>query len=508
MLDLVDPFNEQGDLPLPPHDLEAEAAILACALASPAHRTKVQHLRPDQFWNPANRQSWRAMLELDASQTPVTEITLRAQLLGYTHPRVNADDVIAILNATPFLSDIEAHAEIVITKARLRHTIATLERGITKAHLVNGEANEFLEQLTSEVAFAAKDTAPSKSIFQWESTDEIMGPLPPIAWVCRELCIGPGRPTLLQGYGFSGKTLILQAFALAIATGLPAFGYFRVKQGIVRHIDYEQGKHATKRRYQRMRFAMGITSEQMGGRLRLTCFPSAYLTDPGIEAQLTKECTDTSVCIIDSFRAAIPGQDENESTVRQFLDMLTRVSEATDCSFIVIHHSGKGGKEKDSREKSRGSSSIFDACGTVIDLQAQKPFEPVKVCLVKASASNEGKPPEPFYVAFEDLSDDEGRDMKAGLLVSHRTTEQIEQPAAPADSWKRTLDEVLTCLGANQGRSGSDIARACGKGKGVVLDALKGLRDRGLAESRKLEGRGGGFAWFIASTTESEGQVA
>jgi RecA-family ATPase len=207
--------------------------------------------------------------------------------------------------------------------------------------------------------------------------------------------------------------------------------------------------------------------------------------------------------MIDSFRAAIPGQDENESSVRTFLDKLTRVSETTGCSFVVLHHAGKGSKEKDGREKGRGSGAIFDACGTVLDLQASKPFEPIRIELVKTSANLEGRSPQPFYVEFQDITTDDGADTKAGLLVEHKTVEQVEGEVSPISAWGRDLDEVLTTVRRNPNKTGSALARICGKRKDLVLDALEELERTGKVQRDKAEGRagGGGSCWRVANNS-------
>lgn len=498
--------DEKGRLP--PHDLDAEAAVLSACLLTGTCEAVAPILRAGDFFSHANQTIFTALLSLETEGRRIDVLTLKSRLSDDDRlQNVGGAPYLAkLLDETPAVANVAEHAEIVAVKSRLRRLLYTAQKIAVETYVVNGEAAEFIARAVADIEWAANDSAPSKSLFTWEGATDIMGKLPPIRWVCRELCIGPGRPTLVQGYGFSGKTMALQAFALAVAAGKPAFGYFRVVQGRVLHIDYEQGKHATKRRYQRMMLAMGLSLDDIGERLQLTCFPSAYLTDTGIEKRLAKECAGVAVCIIDSFRAAIPGQDENESTVRQFLDMLTRISETSGCSFVVVHHSGKGGKEKDSREKSRGSSAIFDACGTVIDLFAAKPFEPIKVAIVKASASNEGRSPEPFYLCLQDIASEDGADTKAGLLVEHMTSEQVEQPEAPSDSWRRDLDEVLTCLRANSGNSQNTIAGLCGKRKDRVRDCLKELERVGYARHEKAAGRdgGGGHMWFSIAKNRTE----
>jgi hypothetical protein len=198
--------------------------------------------------------------------------------------------------------------------------------------------------------------------------------LPPLSWLCRELGIAPGAPTLVAGYGFSGKTVALQSLAVAVASGQPAWGRFQVEQGKVLHVDYEQGRHLTQLRYQRLAISAGVWDELSA--LELVTLPPVHLDADGAVDKLGALCDGRKLCIIDSLKAAFPSAEENSADVRKWLDQLTRVSEATGCTIAVIHHARK--PQKDSvggpRMAIRGSGAIYDACGTVLVFDgAQKP---------------------------------------------------------------------------------------------------------------------------------------
>lgn len=48
--------------------------------------------------------------------------------------------------------------------------------------------------------------------------------------------------------------------------------------------------------------------------------PSVYLTSDGAFEEFARVSEGNDLVIIDSFRAAAPGVDENDSKVRQYLD--------------------------------------------------------------------------------------------------------------------------------------------------------------------------------------------
>lgn len=119
---------------------------------------------------------------------------------------------------------------------------------------------------------------PARSIIVVDAA-EIARPLPSLSYLVPSLGIASGAPVLVAGYGFSGKTVSLQSFALSIASGRPLWGVYGVRQGRVRHFDFEQGSRVTHERYQRLSRGMGIDLAGLADRLTLAVNPTAYLDD-------------------------------------------------------------------------------------------------------------------------------------------------------------------------------------------------------------------------------------
>lgn len=254
--------------------------------------------------------------------------------------------------------------------------------------------------------------------------DEIFAELPPIPYLLRELDICPGAPTLFAGLGFSAKTLLAHALGLAVACGAPAWGSLTARPGNVVLLDYEQGSHLTRRRIQRMARGMGLIPE--GDALRMASMPSLYADDPEAEGLLKDACQGVTLCVIDSLSAACPSLEENSASARRTIDMLGRVSEATGCVIIIIHHAKKPSKDDvgGARNSIRGSGALFDAAGCVVVFarQADGTIE-----LKHEKARTSGKLAKPMVATIEDTGD-------GGLLV------YVETPPEP----------VGTCSGAGK----------------------------------------------------------
>jgi hypothetical protein len=237
------------------------------------------------------------------------------------------------------------------------------------------------------------------SVLGW---DALSTQLPPIPWLCKELGLAPGAPAMVAGYGFSGKTVSLQAMAIAVASGGKAWGRFEVGSGSVLHVDYEQGRHLTQARYQRLAVAAGVWSE-LAGRLEVVSLPPVHLDADGAIEKLKGLCEGKRLCIIDSLKAAFPTADENSSDVRKWLDQLLAVSESTGCVIVVIHHARKPQKDAQGGAKTaiRGSGAIFDACASILVFEGAK-TGPTLVSHEKARIT--GKTVEDFELSIADVS--------------------------------------------------------------------------------------------------------
>jgi len=304
---------------------------------------------------------------------------------------------------------------------------------------------------------------------------EIFAELEPIPYLVEALDICPGAPTLLAAYGFSGKTLVTQAMALAIASGSKVWDKFECKQGKVLHIDYEQGTRLSRDRYQRLAKGMQLKPEDLGDRLSLVSMPQHYMDREDSEQFMLKACEGYTLAIIDSFRACSPTVDENDSEARLVLDKLTRVSEKTGCCFIVIHHARKpprdGGKGSAMMDI-RGSGALFDACACVIHLGMSGKDD--DRMLSQSKARNRGtKMPD---VAIDVIDVPEGENLRAGLVVRARDIQPdgmasfTKTSEADNDQFRTAIIRAFSKDGAPKSKNA--IAAACGLRKSSVLGAV------------------------------------
>ncbi len=287
--------------------------------------------------------------------------------------------------------------------------------------------------------------------------DEIFAPMPPANYICSDLDICPGAPTLIAGYGYSGKTTAAMSLALDVALYLymirklgaisavlnppKMWEHFPLlRGGRVLHLDYEMGRRLVCEKYQRLLrgHSSGATVDDLRGLLEAMILPVFYLDQPETEAVLSKMCEGVTLCLIDSLRACAPNVEENSSDVRRVLDMLTRISEATGCVFLVIHHARKANQANGSvaaAQSLRGSSSIYDACASVLVFTGEK-NKPSRVQHEKAR--NRGICADDFSISIEDVQ--VGRDARAGLRVAVPKESTVD--ACVPDGWKDVDSDI------------------------------------------------------------------
>jgi len=127
---------------VPPHDLEAEKAVLSAVLLDNTCVNEVQNeLRPEDFYHPAHQQLFRAMMALHDANQPVDLHTLSDHL--------NQKKLLDSIGGPVFLAEI---ADYEATAAHVVHHARIVRDKSVKRHLIS---------VASEIAESAFDQADS-----------------------------------------------------------------------------------------------------------------------------------------------------------------------------------------------------------------------------------------------------------------------------------------------------------------------------------------------------------
>lgn len=265
--------------------------------------------------------------------------------------------------------------------------------------------------------------------------DTIWAPIPDISLVIPAFGICPGPAHLVAGSWYTGKTLFLLAAGIAVASGRDLFGVHRTKQGNWIHFDHEMGLRSCQRYMQRVRAGVGVDPEEMRGRVSLRILPRLNLTHPEAVDLYCSLLEGRDLCTIDPLRAAAPGQNENDSEYRQWVDLINTVSNKTGCAVVLLHHGGKPTDGIQRRNTGRGTSAIDDAVQSKFVLTAKEKGAPIHVSHEKTREL--ANPIGDFWLRIEN-------DHEAVRLV-HLDAEQIVELEAVTEREKEEARLAKAC---------------------------------------------------------------
>jgi hypothetical protein len=406
----------------PPHDLDAEAAVLSAVMIDGAALEKVEFLLPEHFYAERHRQIFAACLALKLRGVRADTVTVANWLKE--HQRIEQVGgtayLVEVLNATPAVAHVAEHAAIIVDRWQERRLLALFDRASGELRLGRTNVARIADDLRREM----KALAPKSGLALLDGP-ALAVPLPELDYLVKDIALvaGSGAPHLVAGLGFGGKTICTQDMVLCLAAGRPVWGAYAAHQRRIVYVDMEQGERLTRRRFQRQARARGIELASLGDALTVAIFPDLTLRLEHAD-QWRKLMFGRDLLVIDSLRAASPGADENDSAIRTGLDMLGRLSEDTACRALVIHHARKPSAEEPAggRHSIRGSSAIFDAVDSAYIFSAES-GEPVQVDHVKARSH--GEPVPKFALVIADVEID--GDPRAGLRVQVHGAELVAQ---------------------------------------------------------------------------------
>lgn len=304
------------------------------------------------------------------------------------------------------------------------------------------------------------------------SGDELFADLGPVPYVIPALDIAPGAVTLAAGAGFVGKSVTWQDALVSVATDGHVWGHFEVQaRGRVAHLDFEQGRRLTQTRYRRIAAARGTDLELLKENLSFVIHPPDYIDADTAVDIYSRELEGHVMALIDPFRAAAPSVEENSSFARVPLDMLSRVSERTGCTIVVLHHARKpsGTDQGGAKASIRGSGAFFEAAQSVLVFTGEK-GEPVKVTHEKAKIS--GVPADDFALVIEDVL--VNADPKGGLRVRY-VEANIADQWADDEATERMAEAMLAFIRRSPGCTKTEAkagVRGNAQRKVAALDRL------------------------------------
>ncbi len=151
---------------VPPHDLDAEAAVLSAILLSRDALDRVlELLKPEHFYSDANGRIFEAAQELAGNGTPIDIVSVASWLRDRERiQQIGGPSYLAQLaDATPAVAHVAAHATVVYEKWRLRHLIATCQKVAAEGYGDVGEVQQFIDSAEQGIYELARTQSSSSA---------------------------------------------------------------------------------------------------------------------------------------------------------------------------------------------------------------------------------------------------------------------------------------------------------------------------------------------------------
>lgn len=255
------PQLETDGARVPPNHPESERSVLGAMLRSrEAALLAIESLQPDDFYDPANREVFSAMLAMATSSRSIDLVTLDEELSrrGKLDAVGGAAYLVELSRSVPSAANVRAYIRIVDEKSTLRKLIAASEKILRESYAAEEETQDILEGAEK----AIYDITMRKS-------GEELQPIQPVLLTTfekiEELVRNQGRvegvPT---GYTELDNLLTgLHSGELVLVAGRPAMGKTSIGMNFVENAAIRAGKKAAV-------FSLEMPAEQLAMRMLCT----------------------------------------------------------------------------------------------------------------------------------------------------------------------------------------------------------------------------------------------
>jgi replicative DNA helicase len=146
---------------VPPHDLEAEAAVLSACMLDPSAMDKITDLKPEYFYSEAHRRIFEACFELKQAGHPVDVLQVQSWLKDRQRLAQvgGAGYLTEILDAAPVVANVGAYGRTIHEKFRIRQVILACQRVSAQGYVDYGEPQAFIDGAEQAIYNIARTSA-------------------------------------------------------------------------------------------------------------------------------------------------------------------------------------------------------------------------------------------------------------------------------------------------------------------------------------------------------------
>lgn len=322
---------------------------------------------------------------------------------------------------------------------------------------MGGTAHELLDLVRSTPDWTPE--APVRTLpppLSLKALSAVVASEPPEEWLVRGL-IPCDSNLLLAAYPKSGKTMLVEELAIALASGTPFLQQFPVQKGRVGLVLMEDRKRSTLRRLQRLCQARGSSASAVEDALHIWSRPPLSLGDDTVEelGDYAAEL-ELDLLVVDNWSYVATGDsNDSDSVTRQ----LQRLSEARvkrpGLVVCLVHHArktrkGDGAEANRVTDLVRNSSAISAWYDVGVLLARKDETTPIRV----RTEVRDGAPLDPFAFVIEDEHPGE---VSSGVLprgwLRLRVLDEDPEEAEKRRRAEEAMPRILQALGQAKGQS-------------------------------------------------------
>lgn len=338
---------------LPPHNLEAEQAVLGAILLDGSIVVSlIETLHVDDFYRTSHRTIYQSMLSLVAGGGHLDNITLadhldRRGVLATVGGATYLAELIASVVGT---SNVAHHASIVIRAAALRRLREQLVKACSE--IDSGADLERVKLLLPDPAALVRGIPGDTAILQVMTVADLLATEKADSdqqWIM-DAMIAFGSFLCLIAKPKVGKSTLIYELAVKIALGLPFLGRATRQCGVL-VLAVEEPKNDICRR---MRAHDGESLENFH------MWIGSLTPDEAMIAKIkrTVEQLKIGLIIIDTLNSFWSVEDENNAAqVTRAVKPLLSLARDTNAAVMVVHHARKS--EGEYGDEIRGSGALF-----------------------------------------------------------------------------------------------------------------------------------------------------
>ncbi|MBQ2679050.1 MAG: replicative DNA helicase [Firmicutes bacterium] len=234
------PFSEtEYFTKVPPHDPEAEQAVLSSILMDKeAIITASEILKPEDFYNPANQAVFEAARELFAKNIPIDAITIKDKLIekGVFEEIGGLPYIASITSASANSVNIKHYADIVEGKSILRSLISASSEISGHSYKSDEDVNQILDLAEKSIFDISQKRHTGSAVHISDITVSVFEKIEEAYANGKKIT---GVPTGFMDFDF--KTAGLQPSDLILIAARPSMGKTALALNIVQNAAIRQG---------------------------------------------------------------------------------------------------------------------------------------------------------------------------------------------------------------------------------------------------------------------------